>query len=109
MLAHDLGLMTIECEFYKAEHWILEKVIRTNQQFKLCYKRGDTILERLQTPSPFLRALLEGDDSRACNFHQNIRAYNLALAFTSVSYTKDTYTDLSRGLHCFQIHGELFH
>jgi hypothetical protein len=80
-----------------------------NQQFELCCKRGDAILDRLRAPPPFLRALLEGDDPRARSFRQNIRAYNSALAFTSVSYTKDTRTDLSRGLHCFQIHGELFH
>jgi hypothetical protein len=66
-------------------------------------------LDQLRVPPPFLRALLKGDDPRARSFRQNIRAYNSALAFTSVSYTKDTRTDLSRGLHCFQIHGELFH
>jgi hypothetical protein len=67
------------------------------------------VLERLQTPPRFLWTLLREDDPRARSFRQNIRAYNSALAFTSVSYTKDTRTDLSRGLHCFQIHGELFH
>ncbi|PMD18148.1 hypothetical protein NA56DRAFT_577378, partial [Hyaloscypha hepaticicola] len=58
---------------------------------------------------PFLRALLEGNDPRARNFRQNIRAYNLVLAFISVNYTKDTRINLSRGLHYFQIHGELFY
>lgn len=66
-------------------------------------------MDRLRAPPDFLRALFEGDDPRACSFRQNIRAYNSALAFTSISYTKNTRTDLSRGLHCFQIHGELFH
>jgi hypothetical protein len=84
-------------------------VAGTNQQFELCCKRGDAMLDLLRAPPPFLRALLEGDDLRARSFRQNIRAYNSAVAFTSVSYTKDTRTDLSRGLHCFQIHGELFH
>jgi len=81
----------------------------TNQHFELCCKRGDVVLDKLRAPPPFLRALFEGDDPRARSFRQNIRAYNSALAFTSISYTKDTRTDLSRGLHCFQIHGELFH
>jgi hypothetical protein len=31
------------------------------------------------------------------------------LAFTSVSYIKDTRTNLSRDLYYFQIYGELFH
>jgi hypothetical protein len=46
-------------------------------------------------------------DSRA--FRQSIRSYNLALAFTSMSYKKDLRLDQSRRIHCFQIHGELFH
>lgn len=99
----------MECEYCEAEHWSSEMIPGTKQHFELCCKRGDAMLEYLRTPPPFLRALLEGDDPRARSFRQNIRAYNLALAFTSVSYTKDTRTDLSRGLHCFQIHGELFH
>ncbi len=107
--AHDLGPLTIECEFCEARHWISEMAIGTNQQFELCCKKGDVALDKLRVPPPFLRALLEGDDPRARSFRRNIRAYNSALAFTSVSYTKDARTDLSRGLHCFQIHGELFH
>ena len=81
----------------------------TNQLFELCCKKGDAILDQLRTPPAFLQALFKGVDPRARSFRQNIRAYNSALAFTSVSYTKDTRTDLSRGLHCFQIHGDLFH
>ena len=107
--AHDLGPMNIECEFCEAKHWVSEAVMGTNQHFELCCKRGDVVLDKLRAPPPFLRALFEGDDPRARNFRQNIRAYNSVLAFTSISYTKDTCTDLSRGLHCFQIHGELFH
>ena len=67
------------------------------------------MLNLLRAPPSLLRTLLEGDDPRARSFRQDIRAYNSALAFTSVNYTKDTRTDLSRGLHCFQIHGDLFH
>ena len=62
-----------------------------------------------EPPPPFLKALLEGDDPPARGFRKNIWAYNSALAFTSISYNKDARTDLSRSLHCFQIHGELFH
>jgi hypothetical protein len=101
--------MDKECEFCNARHWISEVVVGTNQQFELCCKKGDAILDQLRTPPAFLQALFKGVDPRARSFRQNIRAYNSALAFTSVSYTKDTRTDLSRGLHCFQIHGELFH
>jgi hypothetical protein len=101
--------MDIKCGNCEARHWITEAVIGSNQCFESCYKRGDAMLEYLQMPPPFLRALFEGDNPQAYSFRQNIRAYNSALAFTSVSYTKDTRTNLSRGLYCFQIHGELFH
>ena len=38
--AHDLGPLTIECEFCEARHWISETVVGTNQQFELCCKKG---------------------------------------------------------------------
>jgi hypothetical protein len=92
-----------------ARHWVSEAIAGAGQRFELYCKQGDVVLDELRASPPFLRALFEGDDPQARSFRQNIRAYNSALAFTSVSYTKDTRTDLSRGLHCFQIHGELFH
>ncbi|PMD18327.1 hypothetical protein NA56DRAFT_251299 [Hyaloscypha hepaticicola] len=100
--------MDKECEFCHALHFIHESV-GSGQLFELYYKKGDTVLENLQPPPPFLRELLTADNPRARDFRQNIRAYNSTLAFTSLNYTKDTRTDLSRGLHYFQIHGELFH
>jgi hypothetical protein len=93
--------MDIECGNCEARHWITEAVIGSNQCFESYCKRGDAMLEYLQMPPPFLRALFEGDNPQARSFCQNIRAYNSALAFTSVSYIKDTCTDLSRGLYCF--------
>jgi hypothetical protein len=86
--------MNIECENCGARHWITEAIAGSNQCFESCCKQGDAMLEYLRMPPPFLRALLGGDDPQARSFRQNIRAYNSALAFTSVSYTKDTRTDL---------------
>ncbi len=104
---HDLGPMDVECEFCEAKHWAAEAAV--NKEFELCCKKGDAILEYLRPPPAVLRALLEGDNPRARSFRQYIRAYNSALTFTSVSYTKDTRIDLTRGVHCFQIHEELFY
>ena len=100
--------MNHACEFCGALHFIEEQT-KADKLFEKCCKRGDAVLENIRTPPAEIQALLEGDDPRARSFRQNIRAYNGALAFTSVSYTKDTRLDLSSGLHCFQIHGELFH
>lgn len=100
--------MNYTCDSCGALHFIGEQT-KADKLFEKCCKRGDAVLDKLQAPPAEIRALLEGDDPRARSFRQNIRAYNGALAFTSVSYTKDTRLDLSSGLHCFQIHGELFH
>lgn len=103
----DLGPMATECESCAARHWLAEADPRG--QFELCCKKGDAMLDYLQPSPPVLRSLLDGTDHRSTHFRESIRAYNSTLAFTSVSYTKDTRTDLTRGLHCFQIHGELYH
>jgi hypothetical protein len=39
----------------------------------------------------------------------NTGSYNNALAFTFVSYTKDTRINFSTGVQVFSIHEELFH
>ena len=56
-----------------------------------------------------LRALLQDSTPRARQFRKDIRKYNSALAFTSISYNKDTRLSPHGGIQCFQIHGELFH
>ncbi|PMD13695.1 hypothetical protein NA56DRAFT_585108, partial [Hyaloscypha hepaticicola] len=107
--ALNLDPIDIQYEFCGTLHWRAETIGGTNIEFELYYKRGDVILELLQPPPDILRALLVGQYPQARSFRQNIRAYNSALAFISVSYTKDTHTDLSRGLYYFQIHRKLFH
>ena len=57
----------------------------------------------------YLQALYEAQDACGRAFRQRIQSYNSALAFTSVSYNKDTCLDLGKGLHCFQIYSELYH
>jgi hypothetical protein len=66
-------------------------------------------LPLIRKPPPYLSYLFTGDDPLCRAFRTNIRAYNCAFAFTSISYKKDTRIDFSRGIQCFQIHGELFH
>jgi hypothetical protein len=71
--------------------------------------RGDGQLEPLRPVPRELRTLLLDDSPRGRSFRKDIRKYNSALAFTSISYNKDTRLDLRGGIQCFQIHGELFH
>lgn len=105
---HSLGRLSHECEFCEALHFLDEQVL-PHKQFTSCCVRGDAYLEPLRPTPPELRRLLTEDCPEGREFRKNIRAYNSALAFTSISYNKDTRINLDGGIQCFQIHGELFH
>jgi hypothetical protein len=94
--------MSHECQCCCALHFIFLDQTASDKLFEICCKRGDAVLDPLRTPPAKLRALLEAQDPRGRAFRQNIRAYNGALTFTSMSYTKNSRLDLSSGLHCFQ-------
>jgi hypothetical protein len=66
--------------------------------FEACCKKGDVALPRIREPPPYLSYLFTGDDPLCRGFRTNIRAYNCAFAFTSISYKKDTRIDFSRGI-----------
>jgi hypothetical protein len=102
MLPDDQGRCDHICYACEARHWAAEL-------FKSCCKKGDVNLPRLSNPPRFIWKLFTDLDTDSRAFRQSVRSYNLALAFTSVSYKKDLRIDQSRGIHCFQIHGELFH
>jgi hypothetical protein len=88
-------------------HFIDEK--NSKGAYSLCCSDGDSCLEDLPELPLTLRRLFTDPAHDAREFRSNIRAYNAALAFTSVSYKKDTRIDFSRGLQTFQIHGDLYH
>ena len=106
--AHDLGPMNHECQFCEAYHWIDEQDM-ASKQFEGCCKKGDVVLDRLRPPPDYLRSLYTEGDPLSQAFRNNIRAYNCALAFTSISYNKDKRINFSGGIQCFQIYRELFH
>jgi hypothetical protein len=106
--SHSLGELRHECEFCQAVHFIDEQVL-PHKQFPACCVRGDGQLDALLPVPIELRTLLTEDSPRARAFRKDIRKYNSALAFTSISYNKDTRVSLRGGIQCFQIHGELFH
>jgi hypothetical protein len=102
--AHTTGPLTghyIACGALHFSH--------TDNRFEACYKKGDVTLPLIREPPPYLSYLFTGNDPLCRAFRANIRAYNYAFAFTSIKYKKDTRIDFSRGIQCFQIHGELFH
>lgn len=107
---HDLGLLDSphnQCQYCLAYHWADE--LGPGNESSSCCKRGDVELLPLQEPPEPLRMLLTSQGAQARLFRKNIRSYNSALSFTSVSYQKDNRLQGAGGITCFQIHGELFH
>jgi len=92
---HYLGEMNHECENCLAVHFIDE---RTDGGFFLYCSKGDSQIDNLRPPPLELRTLLTHDTPRARAFRKEIRKYNSALAFTSVSYNKDERVSLYRGV-----------
>ena len=79
-----------------------------NPAFGMCCNHGKTRLPLLQRPPEGLMALFVANDPQAREFHNNIRQYNMALAFTSVGVTEDVRVN-RRGAWVFCILGQLSH
>ena len=109
---HDLGPANIECKFCGAFHWIAERLTKStanNPIFSLCCKEGDVNLPQYKPLPQYLRNLLLSNGQRNQQFRDNLRAYNCALAFTSIDCTPTNHGVGPGGSQCFQIHGELYH
>ncbi len=92
-LRHILGEMTTMCGKCGALHFLEERVassLRANSQFTPCYAQGKVTLPLLAPPLELLRWLLTSNEANAKDFHQRIRSYNNALAFTSMGANLDT-------------------
>jgi hypothetical protein len=106
----DLGRMDIECRDCGALHWLAEKTFRSPKSapmFSKCCKEGAVKLPPVKEPPPELKELFTSQEPDAVDFRKNIRSYNSAFAFTSLSYTADNRT--TGGFMPFQIQGQLCH
>ena len=105
--------MNVLCPTCEAKHWIDERSRPSSiaaPQFESCCKKGDVAISKLNTPPDVLSALLSEDTAEGKHFHSNIRKYNSALSFTSLKYSADERAaSLAPGIHCVQIHSELYH
>ena len=103
--------MNILCHYCGACHWIQERLTRStvaNPIFTTCCKEGEVDLPPYSPLPKYLRDLLHHNNLQGRQFRENLRAYNSALAFTSIDCTP---TDRGVGLgsvQVFQIHGELY-
>ncbi len=110
-LCHTLGEMTTMCGKCGALHFLEERAASsscTNPQFTLCYAQGKMRMPPLAPPQEPLRRLLTSNEADAKDFHQRIRSYNNALAFTSVGANLDTSV-AQPGNYTYRLRGELYH
>ena len=81
---------------------------KLHPQFTTCCQTGQVDLPFLPEPPSFLKSVLEGVDHDSKEFRQNIRQYNMALAFTSLGVNEDKLVN-RRGGWVFRVSGELCH
>jgi hypothetical protein len=92
--------------------WARERLARSSERsptFSLCCERSTVRLPLLQeTPDP-LRLYHESNLPQHKRFHEQIRVYNSALAFISMSVKLDDRFTRSGGVPTYCIHGQLSH
>lgn len=106
--------MNVPCTHCGALHWDAERTAKRRgglPKFGICCDHGKVRLPALREPPLALRALFEADDVASREFRANIRAYNMALAFTSLGVKQDETVNRGRGgpVWVFRILGQLSH
>ncbi|KDQ22276.1 hypothetical protein PLEOSDRAFT_1051142, partial [Pleurotus ostreatus PC15] len=107
--------MSIACHHCEALHWRDESTVKSRNsqhpEFGTCCNSGKVMLPPPRPPPPVLHALFEANDEQTREFHTNIRAYNMALAFTSLGVSQDHTINRRFGGNSwvFRIQGQLSH
>ncbi|CAG8465669.1 4455_t:CDS:2 [Cetraspora pellucida] len=92
--------------------WVDERCAGSSKRspiFSTCCAKEKVLLLPIQAPPPVLYNYLTGTDTLSCEFRQNIRAYNSALAFTSIGAKIDKNVIGTQGPYIYCIHGEMYH
>jgi hypothetical protein len=100
------------CGFCNAKMWIKERSAKSRKnhsQFSLCCEKGKVLLPNLPVTLQELEVLLTSKESSAVKFRDQIRMYNLVLAFTSLGAKIDESVTRGLGPYSFRIQGELYH
>ncbi|GBC01249.1 hypothetical protein RclHR1_04110001 [Rhizophagus clarus] len=108
---HTLGNMDHECFNCGAMMWLDKRINVSTRSpvFATCCAKGKVLLPPLQELLPPLDRFLNGMDSTACLFKQNIRMYNSVLSFTSIGTKIDENVMKTSGVYTFRIHGKMYH
>ncbi|MCP4493927.1 MAG: hypothetical protein GY820_42500 [Gammaproteobacteria bacterium] len=105
--AFNTGPLDVRCKHCDARHFSAEMPINRKLEFKSCCHHGKVKLEKLQPCPEELRMLLDGSSVNSENFKINVRSYNSALAFASLSASLES--PKGRGPYTFRIHGQMYH
>ena len=103
----NVGEMSERCEHCDARMFSAERV---KGHFSLCCSNGKVVLpnaHKLKAVPVYLKTLLTSNSREAVNLRGNIRNYNSALAFASVTAHIDT-TVSGSGTYAYRIHGEVY-
>ncbi|TFK83719.1 hypothetical protein K466DRAFT_455289, partial [Polyporus arcularius HHB13444] len=102
--------MNVVCSHCSALHWYDESLSnssRRNPKFGVCCLQGQVSLPLPSLPPQPLRDLMNGAHPRSRHFMENIRRYNMALAFASTGV--HTREQITTGPYSFVLHGEINH
>ena len=75
----------------------------------ICCNQGKISLAPLEQPPMMLLELLTANSTQGKHFRNHIRAYNTALAFTSVGVKVDERFTQGGGAYSFRIQGGIYH
>jgi hypothetical protein len=92
--------------------WIKERLAKSsynNPQFSLCCENGKVLLPSLPATLQKLEILLTSKKNSVVKFRDQIRMYNLVLAFTSLGAKVDESVTRGPRPYSFRIQGELYH
>lgn len=99
----SIGNMDKVCRYCVA---LLFKSEIKDHSSRICCHNGKISLPPIDVP-PFLQNLIESNNQQSKDYLLNIRQYNSALAFASV--TADAVHFPTRGPYCYKVHGQIYH
>jgi hypothetical protein len=101
----DCGEMNTICG-HNVKMWIKERLAKSsnnNPQFSLCCENGKVLLLSLPTTAQELEILLTNKERSIVKFRDQIRIYNLVLAFTLIGAKVDESVTRGTGSYSFRI------
>ncbi|KAL6524355.1 hypothetical protein OROHE_016026 [Orobanche hederae] len=108
----DMGDPTYTCGFCGALMWFDERLKKSplsSPKFGLCCIRGKIQLPLLKQPPRLLRDLLQNRHIKSRNYIDNIRAYNMMYAFTSMGGIQDKTVNNGHGPYTYRLGGNNYH